>query len=114
MRGLVRRVRELRPDLAICAQPGPLDLLMAAALRRLHVPFVVVVHDDVPTWIVTLSPMGTNASKFEAIFTVNNTKPSLPTAAFDALSETVVWLASFVMISDCGDDVEPLWLESPE
>jgi len=44
-RGLVRRVRELRPDLAICAQPGPLDLLMAAALRRLHVPFVVVVHD---------------------------------------------------------------------
>jgi glycosyltransferase involved in cell wall biosynthesis len=45
VRGLVRRVRELRPGLAICAQPGPLDLLMAAALRRLHVPFVVVVHD---------------------------------------------------------------------
>jgi glycosyltransferase involved in cell wall biosynthesis len=45
VRGLARRVRELQPDLAICAQPGPLDLLMAAALRRLHVPFVVVVHD---------------------------------------------------------------------
>ena len=44
-RGLARRVRELRPDLAICAQPGPLDLLMAAALRRLRVPFIVVVHD---------------------------------------------------------------------
>jgi glycosyltransferase involved in cell wall biosynthesis len=43
--GLVRHVRALRPDLAICAQPGPLDLLMAAALRRLRVPFVVVVHD---------------------------------------------------------------------
>ncbi len=43
--GLVRRVRALRPELAICAQPGPLDLLMVAALRRLRVPFVVVVHD---------------------------------------------------------------------
>ncbi len=43
--GLVRRIRHLRPDLAICAQPGPLDLLMAAALRWLNIPFVVVVHD---------------------------------------------------------------------
>jgi glycosyltransferase involved in cell wall biosynthesis len=43
--GLVRRVRALRPNLAICAQPGPLDLLMVAALRRLRVNFVVVVHD---------------------------------------------------------------------
>jgi glycosyltransferase involved in cell wall biosynthesis len=43
--GLLRQVRELRPDLAICAQPGPLDLLMAAALHRLKIPFVVVVHD---------------------------------------------------------------------
>ncbi len=43
--GLVRRVRALRPDVAVCAQPGPLDLLMAAALRRLGVRFVVVVHD---------------------------------------------------------------------
>lgn len=43
--GLVRRIRELRPDLGICAQPGPLDLLMAAALRRLNIPFVVLVHD---------------------------------------------------------------------
>ncbi len=42
---LVRRVRALAPDLAICAQPGPLDLLMAAALRWLRVPFVVLVHD---------------------------------------------------------------------
>ena len=45
VRGLVRRVRALRPDLAICAQPGPLDLLMAVALRRLRVSFLVVVHD---------------------------------------------------------------------
>ncbi len=43
--GLVRRVRALRPDLAVCAQPGPLDLLMAAALRWLRIPFIVVVHD---------------------------------------------------------------------
>jgi glycosyltransferase involved in cell wall biosynthesis len=43
--GLVRRIRALRPDLAICAQSGPLDLLMVAALRRLHLKFVVVVHD---------------------------------------------------------------------
>lgn len=43
--GLMRRVRALRPNLAICAQPGPLDLLMIAALRRLRLPVVVVVHD---------------------------------------------------------------------
>jgi glycosyltransferase involved in cell wall biosynthesis len=43
--GLARRLRALRPDVAICAMPGPLDLLMAAALQRLGVPFVVVVHD---------------------------------------------------------------------
>jgi glycosyltransferase involved in cell wall biosynthesis len=43
--GLARRVKELRPDFAICAQPGPLDLLMVAALRRLRIPFVVLVHD---------------------------------------------------------------------
>jgi glycosyltransferase involved in cell wall biosynthesis len=42
---LIRRIRKLRPDIAICAQPGPLDLLMAAALRFLRIPFVVVVHD---------------------------------------------------------------------
>ena len=42
---LVRRIGELRPDIAICAQPGPLDLLMATALRRLNIPFVVLVHD---------------------------------------------------------------------
>ncbi len=43
--GLANRIRALRPDLAICSQPGPLDLLMAAALRLLRLPFVVVVHD---------------------------------------------------------------------
>lgn len=43
--GLVRRIRALRPDLAVCAQPGPLDLLMAVALRWLRIPFIVVVHD---------------------------------------------------------------------
>ncbi len=43
--GLARRIQALRPDLAVCAQPGPLDLLMAAALRRLRVPFVALGHD---------------------------------------------------------------------
>jgi glycosyltransferase involved in cell wall biosynthesis len=45
---LVRKLRALAPDLAVCAQPGPLDLLMAAALRRLGVRFVVIVHDADP------------------------------------------------------------------
>jgi glycosyltransferase involved in cell wall biosynthesis len=39
------RVKALAPDFAICAMPGPLDLLMAAALRLLGVGFVVLVHD---------------------------------------------------------------------
>jgi glycosyltransferase involved in cell wall biosynthesis len=43
--GLARRIRTLHPDLAVCAQTGPLDLLMAAALRRLRIPFVALVHD---------------------------------------------------------------------
>jgi glycosyltransferase involved in cell wall biosynthesis len=42
---LIRRIRPLHPDIAICAMPGPLDLMMAAALRWLKIPFVVVVHD---------------------------------------------------------------------
>jgi glycosyltransferase involved in cell wall biosynthesis len=45
VRGLARRIAALRPDVAVCALAGPLDLLMAAALRRLGVPFVVLVHD---------------------------------------------------------------------
>jgi len=45
VRGLTRRIRALAPDVALCAMPGPLDLAMAAALRRAGVPFLVVVHD---------------------------------------------------------------------
>jgi glycosyltransferase involved in cell wall biosynthesis len=45
VRGLARRIAALRPDIAVCALAGPLDLLMAAALRRLRIPFVVLVHD---------------------------------------------------------------------
>ncbi len=45
LRRLTRRISALRPDIAVCVMPGPLDLLMAAALRRLRVPFVVLVHD---------------------------------------------------------------------
>lgn len=42
---LMRRLRRLDLDAAICAMPGPLDLVMGAALRRVGVPFAVVVHD---------------------------------------------------------------------
>jgi glycosyltransferase involved in cell wall biosynthesis len=42
---LVRRLRALAPDVAVCAMPGHLDLLCAAALRLLHIPLVVIVHD---------------------------------------------------------------------
>lgn len=45
VRRLARRISALRPDVAVCVMPGPLDLLMAAALRRRRVPFVVLVHD---------------------------------------------------------------------
>jgi glycosyltransferase involved in cell wall biosynthesis len=45
VRGLAWRIQALQPDLAVCAQPGMLDPLMAAALRRLRVPFVALVHD---------------------------------------------------------------------
>jgi glycosyltransferase involved in cell wall biosynthesis len=42
---LIRRLRALGPDIAVCAMPGHLDLLCAAALRWLRVPLVVIVHD---------------------------------------------------------------------
>ena len=42
---LARWLRARRPDVAICAMPGPLDLVMAAALHRAGIPFLVVVHD---------------------------------------------------------------------
>jgi glycosyltransferase involved in cell wall biosynthesis len=45
VRWLRGRLAAWKPDVAICAMPGPLDLLMAAALRRARVPFLVVVHD---------------------------------------------------------------------
>jgi glycosyltransferase involved in cell wall biosynthesis len=42
---LLERVRAFQPDLAICAQPHMLDMMMAFVLQRLGVPFVVLVHD---------------------------------------------------------------------
>jgi glycosyltransferase involved in cell wall biosynthesis len=42
---LLLRLRRFRSDLAICAMPGPLDVLMAIALRLLGTRLVVVVHD---------------------------------------------------------------------
>ncbi len=43
-----RWLRAQAPALAVCALPGPLDLAMAAALRRAHVPMAVIVHDADP------------------------------------------------------------------
>jgi glycosyltransferase involved in cell wall biosynthesis len=45
---LVRRLRALQPDLAVCAMPGPLDLPMLAALRLRRIPVAVIVHDADP------------------------------------------------------------------
>jgi glycosyltransferase involved in cell wall biosynthesis len=45
---LVAWLREHQVDVALCAMPAPLDLVMAAALRRAGVPFAVVVHDADP------------------------------------------------------------------
>lgn len=48
---IARTARWLRvqaPELAVCALPGPLDLAMASALRRAHVPMAVIVHDADP------------------------------------------------------------------
>ena len=42
---LSRRLRRLAPRIAVCAMPGPLDLLMVMALRRVGIPVAVVVHD---------------------------------------------------------------------
>ena len=57
---LARHVAALQPDAAICAMPAPLDLLMAASLRRARVPYAVVVHDadlhpgDIHAWQMVL------------------------------------------------------------
>lgn len=45
---LVRRLHVLRPDLVVCAMPGPLDPVFLVALRVCRVPVVVVVHDADP------------------------------------------------------------------
>jgi len=45
VRIIAAKLRRLKLDLAICAMPAALDLVMAAALRRLRVPYVVVMHD---------------------------------------------------------------------
>lgn len=45
---LAMQLRALAPDIALCAMPGPLDLAMHAALRRLAIPMAVVVHDADP------------------------------------------------------------------
>ena len=43
--GLARRLRAIGPDLAVCAMPGPIDLMMLAALRLVGARSIVMVHD---------------------------------------------------------------------
>ena len=45
---LAARLRALRPDAAVCAMAAPLDFVMVAALRRVGVPYVALVHDAEP------------------------------------------------------------------
>ena len=45
---LIRRLRPMRLDVAVCAMPGPLDLMLVAALAWLRVKLVVIVHDADP------------------------------------------------------------------
>ena len=66
IRGLMRRIRPLHPDIAVCAMPGPLDLLMAATLRRLRIPFVV---------LVVLSRLKVNQDS-PLVYMLKYTKPS--------------------------------------
>jgi glycosyltransferase involved in cell wall biosynthesis len=42
---LTRKLAATRPDIAVCAMAGPLDLAMAIALRLLRIQFIVLVHD---------------------------------------------------------------------
>jgi hypothetical protein len=66
-----------------------LNALLPIEHEALPDPFVVAEHDAEPTWIVTPSPLGIASPFVEVTFAVNNTEPSLPTAALVALSETV-------------------------
>jgi glycosyltransferase involved in cell wall biosynthesis len=45
---LSRSLRRLAPRFAVCAMPGPLDLLMVMASRRAGIPVAVIVHDAEP------------------------------------------------------------------
>jgi len=42
---LRRALRRLKPHLAICAMPGPLDLIMLVACKSLKIPTLVFIHD---------------------------------------------------------------------
>jgi len=45
VRRLMRHLQMLKPDVALCAMPAPLDLVMDAALKRCGIPYAVIVHD---------------------------------------------------------------------
>ncbi|OUI79325.1 hypothetical protein HK18_01815 [Commensalibacter intestini] len=45
---LYKYIRQNKIDIAICTMPGPMDLVMAIALKFLNIPYIVVVHDVYP------------------------------------------------------------------
>ena len=90
------------PDLGPLMFGSPANVPLLGALLPIEHdtppdPFDVARHDAEPTWIVRRSTAGTRSPLREETIAVNNTEPSLPTAAFDALSETAAWLLSFAV-----------------
>jgi glycosyltransferase involved in cell wall biosynthesis len=73
--GLARRMAALAPDVALCAMPAALDLVMAAALRRAGVPFAVTIHDADPhpgeTWKVQMRLQRALARRADAVVTLS-------------------------------------------
>lgn len=71
VRRLARRIAALAPDVALCAMPAALDLVMAAALRRAGVPFAVTIHDADPhpgeTWEVQMLLQRALARRADAV-----------------------------------------------
>ena len=73
---LARRIAAMAPDVALCAMPAALDLLMAAALRRAGVPFAVTIHDADPhpgeTWLVQMRLQRALARRADAVVALSS------------------------------------------
>ncbi len=73
---LARRIAAMAPDVALCAMPAALDLVMAAALRRAGVPFAVTIHDADPhpgeTWLVQMRLQRALARRADAVVALSS------------------------------------------